>query len=53
MNSRSDSRFGALAERNFRVVFSSETISALGDGVATIALAFAVLHISDSAPAAA
>ena len=48
---RSDSRFGALAERNFRFVFSSETISALGDGVSTIALAFAVLQISDS-PAA-
>ena len=28
------SRLGALAERNFRLVFSSVTISALGDGVA-------------------
>jgi MFS family permease len=44
-------RLGALAERNFRLVFSSTTISALGDGVTTIALAFAVLHISGSATA--
>ena len=33
---------------NFRLVFTSTTISGLGDGVATIALAFAVLDISDS-----
>ena len=39
-------RLGALAERNFRLVFSSVTISALGDGVTTVALAFAVLNIS-------
>jgi predicted MFS family arabinose efflux permease len=44
-------RIGALTERNFRIVFSSTTVSALGDGVSTIALAFAVLQISDS-PAA-
>ena len=44
-------RLGALAERNFRLVFSSTTISALGDGVTTIALAFAVLEITDSATA--
>jgi MFS family permease len=41
-------RLGALAERNFRLIFSSTTISALGDGVSTIALAFAVLQISGS-----
>src|SRR5438874_4380831 len=41
-------RLGALAERNFRLVFSSTTISALGDGVTTVALAFAVLHISNA-----
>jgi MFS transporter len=41
-------RLGALAERNFRLVFTSTTISALGDGVSTIALAFAVLQITDS-----
>jgi len=44
-------RLGALTERNFRLVFSSTTISALGDGVTTVALAFAVLHISGSATA--
>ena len=44
-------RLGALAERNFRLLFGSTTISALGDGVATVALAFAVLHVSDSAVA--
>jgi hypothetical protein len=37
---------GALVERNFRLVFASTTISALGDGVAAIALVFAVLHIA-------
>jgi hypothetical protein len=44
-------RLGALAERNFRLVFSSTSISALGDGVSTVALAFAVLHIGGSATA--
>jgi MFS family permease len=42
-------RLGALAERNFRLVFSSTSISALGDGVTLVALAFAVLHIGGSA----
>ena len=41
-------RLGALAERNFRVLFMSTTISALGDAVASIALAFAVLQVSGS-----
>jgi MFS family permease len=45
-------RLGALAERNFRLVFSSTTISAIGDGVASIALIFAVLHISNDSPTA-
>jgi MFS family permease len=45
---RSSGRLGALAERNFRLVFSSTTISALGDGVSSIALAFAVLQVTDS-----
>ena len=45
-------RFGALAERNFRFVFSSTTVSAVGDGVAYIALAFAVLQISHNSPTA-
>jgi MFS family permease len=44
--------FGALVERNFRLVFSATTISALGDGVSAIALAFAVLKIANNSPAA-
>ena len=44
-------RLGALAERNFRLVFSSTSISAFGDGVSIVALAFAVLHIGGSATA--
>jgi predicted MFS family arabinose efflux permease len=39
-------RVGALVERNFRLVWTSTTISALGDGVASIALVFAILAIS-------
>jgi MFS family permease len=45
-------RAGALAERDFRLVFSSTTISAIGDGVAAIALVFAVLHIAHDSPTA-
>ena len=45
-------RLGALAERDFRLVFSSTTISAIGDGVAAIALVFAVLHIAHDSPTA-
>jgi MFS family permease len=45
-------RLGALTERNFRLVFSSTTISAIGDGVAAIALVFAVLHITHNSPTA-
>jgi MFS family permease len=41
---------GALQERDFRLVFSSTTISAIGDGVAAIALVFAVLKISHNSP---
>jgi MFS family permease len=43
---------GALVERDFRLVFSSTTISAVGDGVAAIALVFAVLHISHNSATA-
>ena len=42
---------GALAERNFRYLFVSSTISGLGDGVSVVALVFAVLQVSDSAVA--
>jgi MFS family permease len=45
-------RLGALAERDFRLVFSSTTISAIGDGVAGIALVFAVLHLAHDSPTA-
>jgi len=45
-------RVGALAERDFRLVFSSTTISAIGDGVAYIALVFAILHIAHNSPTA-
>jgi MFS family permease len=45
-------RLDALAERDFRLVFSSTTVSAIGDGVAFIALAFAILHISHNSPTA-
>ena len=44
------SRLGALAERNFRLVFTSTTISALGDGVSTIALTLAVGVWADRLP---
>jgi Major Facilitator Superfamily len=40
---------GALGERNFRLLFSSSTISGLGDGISLVALVFAVLDVSDSA----
>jgi MFS family permease len=39
---------GALAERNFRLLFSSTTISGVGDGISNVALAFAVLEVSNS-----
>jgi MFS family permease len=45
-------RLGALAERNFRFVFGSATISAFGDGVSAIALAFAILAISHNSATA-
>lgn len=43
---------GALEERDFRRVFASTTISAAGDGVAAIALVFAVLEISNNSATA-
>jgi MFS family permease len=49
---RLSGKLGALAERDFRLVFSSTTISAIGDGVAAIALVFAVLRISHNSPTA-
>src|SRR5918912_2099450 len=40
---------GALAERNFRLLFSGATISGVGDGISLVALAFAVLKVSHAA----
>src|SRR4029079_18286168 len=39
---------GALAERNFRYLFASSTISGLGDGISVVALVFALLQVSAS-----
>lgn len=39
-------RSGALAERDFRLLFSATTITTVGDRLASIALAFAVLDVS-------
>jgi hypothetical protein len=39
-------RLGALAERDFRLLFSATTITTVGDRLASIALAFAVLDVS-------
>src|SRR5918912_1929800 len=41
---------GALAERNFRLLFSGATISGVGDGISLVALAFAVLKVSHNSP---
>ena len=38
--------FGALRERDFRLLFTGQTISLIGSSITTIALAFAVLEIS-------
>ena len=38
--------FGALRERDFRLLFTGQTISLIGSSITTIALAFAVLGIS-------
>src|SRR5512133_1216857 len=46
---RARAAVGALAERNFRLLFASSTISGLGDGISVVALVFAVLQVSDSA----
>src|SRR5436190_1895501 len=41
---------GALTERNFRLLFTSATISGVGDGISIVALAFAVLQVSHNSP---
>lgn len=39
-------RLGPLAEREYRLLFSATTVTTLGDAVANIALAFAVLDLT-------
>jgi len=41
----------ALRERNFRLLFLGQAVSLLGDGMVPVALAFAVLEVSNSASA--
>lgn len=41
-------RKGALGERSFRLLFVGQSLSAIGDGVAPIALSFAVLDLTGS-----
>jgi len=41
-------RFGALVEREFRLLFSATVITSLGDAVASVALAFAVLAVGSA-----
>jgi MFS family permease len=43
------SRLGPLAEREFRLLFAGRTISFLGNAVAPVAVAFAVLDLTGSA----
>ena len=42
-------RRGPLAEREFRLLFTGQSLSVIGDGIATIAIAFAVLDLTGSA----
>jgi len=42
-------RSGPLAEREFRLLFTGQTMSMIGDGIAPIAIAFAVLDLTGSA----
>ncbi len=44
-------RLGALGERNFRLLFFGQAATAVGDRMAALALAFAVLEITDSVSA--
>ena len=41
-------RFGALEERQFRLLWTGQAVSAFGDGLFPIALAFAVLELTGS-----
>jgi MFS family permease len=43
------SRYGALVERDFRLLFLGRTVSLFGSALAPVALAFAVIDLTDSA----
>jgi MFS family permease len=43
------SRFGALVERDFRFLFLGRSVSLFGSALAPVALAFAVIDLTDSA----
>ena len=43
------SSFGALQEREFRLLFAGQSVSLLGDGIVAVALTFAVLDLTGSA----
>jgi MFS family permease len=45
----SPGRFGVLRERNYRLLFIGRTVSLVGDGIAPVAIAFAVLDLTGSA----
>src|SRR5689334_18454223 len=42
-------RFGPLAERQFRLLYAGQAVSLLGDALAPLAIAFAVLDLTGSA----
>src|SRR5690349_6565189 len=46
---RLDGRLGALEERQFRLLWTGQAVSAFGDGLYPVALAFAVVRLSGSA----
>jgi predicted MFS family arabinose efflux permease len=46
---RGRSSAGVLRERPFRLVFSAQVVSLLGDGIVPVALAFAILDLTGSA----
>ncbi len=45
--------FGALRERDFRLLFTGQTFSLIGSSITTVALAFAVLEIGSRPPTSA
>jgi MFS family permease len=46
--SRAEGRLGALVEREYRLLFTGTVITSLGDAIANIALAFAVLDLGSA-----